>query len=530
MVIEYNQPALLSSLLREFSACGAGLDMPCGGHGSCLKCRVTAVGALSPLCEREQQMLTEEEKAGGIRFACLTTAMGDVTVTLPGAAEGQAILGDTGAPVAVAPWEEIASLKQRSLGVSVDIGTTTIAAALYDLKTGKMLASDAAPNPQSVFGADVISRITRSMAGEADALAQSVRGCLLQLCENLSALAFSQTGGNKADIAAIDILCITGNTAMLYLLCGYDLMDISAAPFEARHLFGTQVDAEALGLGDMRAKVYLTRCISAYVGGDITSAILACGLEQFDTKKNVFLVDVGTNGEMALSVGGRILCCSTAAGPAFEGAGIAMGMQAADGAIDRVWREDDDDGAVSCRVIGGGAARGICGSGIIDAVAVMLDAGIVDETGLIVEDGHDYTDSIIEYHGDTAFLLPGTDIVITARDIRAIQLGKAAVCAGIFTLLAAAEVRMEQVDALLVAGGFGTYMDMRSAARIGLIPPALAGKARAVGNAAARGAAMTMLSREVLEKAETMPQKCETVDLSVHPVFMHQYVEQMMFE
>jgi len=515
LVIEYNQPTLLSSLLREFNNCGAGLDMPCGGRGSCLKCRVTATGELSPLCEREHQMLTEEEKLGGVRFACLTTAVGDVMVTLPGAVDGQAILGDSGVVSAVAQWDG-----QDAVGVSVDIGTTTIAAALYDLKTGKMLASDAAHNPQSVFGADVISRITRSMAGDADALAQPVRSCILKLCVNLAAL----TG---VEISEIDILCITGNTAMLYLLCGYDPSDISAAPFEARHLFGTQTTALALGLGGMRAKVYLTRCISAYVGGDITSAILACGLEQFDTGKNTFLVDVGTNGEMALSVGGRIVCCSTAAGPAFEGAGIAMGMQAADGAIDRVWR--GDDGSIFCRVIGGGAARGICGSGIIDAIAVMLDAGIVDETGLIVEDDHDYTDSITEYREDTAFLLPGTDVVITSRDIRAIQLGKAAVCAGIYTLLAATELQTEQVDALLVAGGFGTYMDMRSAARIGLIPPALAGKARAVGNAAARGAAMTMLSRDVLEKAETVPQKCETVDLSVHPVFMEQYVEQMMF-
>ena len=465
--------------------------------------------------DRERELLGEEAVQAGYRYACMTTALGDVTVTLPKKDKSDRIVtaGDM-ADFALKPWGE-------GYGAAVDIGTTTVALYLYRLADGELVGTASERNPQAPFGADVISRIECSMAGDAPKLAEMIRSCLARMLKSACA-----SGGVGMD--EVSSLVLTGNTAMLYLLTGKSPLSIAKAPFEQDTYFGEFLRPEELELPlKPEARVYLPRCISAYVGADITTALMAAG---FDRRKAgdeaALLVDIGTNGEMALAAGDRLLCCSTAAGPAFEGAGIYQGMNAKEGAISKVALEGE---TITCQVIGGGPAKGICGSGIVDAVAAMVRTGILDPTGVINEEDHPFTDCITEADDQVAFRLPGTQVVITQKDIRSIQLAKSAICAGMTTLIGEAGLQPEDVKRLYIAGGFGAFIDVRSAECIGLIPPGFAAKAKAIGNAAGAGASMVLLGDEVRIGAEQLSREAETIELSSSPRFMDAYVENMLF-
>lgn len=514
-ILEYNHPVRLSTVFADH---GIPVEMPCGGKQRCLKCRVKATGYLSPLSPKEEELLTKEEKRAGIRYACMAEAVGDVCVELKTERRDDRILLQGDMPEFTRkPWG-------TGLGVAVDIGTTTVAAYLYSLHDCLLLDTDTQRNPQSVFGADVISRIEKSMAGESGGLAAAIRSCVVQL---MTAMCRRQ----ERRMDEIDCVVLTGNTAMLYLLCGQNPSSIASAPFEQDCYFGEFLPPCALQLPiSSQGRVYLPRCISAYVGGDITTALMAGGFNDHGKPADLptmLLVDIGTNGEMALFHDGRILCCSTAAGPAFEGAGIYRGVNAVNGAISKVKYEN---GAFRCQVIGGGEATGICGSGIVDAVASMLDAGIIDETGLLLEEGHPFEENMTEADGTVAFRIPGTQIEITQKDIRAVQLAKSAICAGMLTLMAEAEIQPESVLSLRIAGGFGTFIDVHSAERIGLIPQGFAVKAKAIGNAAGSGASMLLQSYELLRDSEELAKDAQTVELSSSAQFMDAYVGCMMFE
>ena len=327
---------------------------------------------------------------------------------------------------------------------------------------------------------------------------EGIAALLAELCE--------KAGLSPAEL---DGAVIAGNTAMLYLLTASAPDALSRAPFEADRLFGEETDAAALALplGE-GARVYLPRCISAFVGADITAAITSSGLCRSD--KTQLLADVGTNGEMALWHGGKLRCCSTAAGPAFEGAGLSMGMQGADGAIDHMTVED---GELCAHVIGGKDAKGVCGSGVVDALACLLDLEALDETGLL--------------DGDPTPL--SGDVSLTQKDVRMIQLAKSAVCAGMYTLVERASLTTDDVSELLVAGGFGSYLDLGSAGKIGLIPLSIVPRTRVIGNASLDGASMLLLDKALRAESEAMANAAETVDLSTDPVFMEQYTEGMFF-
>lgn len=296
---------------------------------------------------------------------------------------------------------------------------------------------------------------------------------------------------------------------MLHLLTGTSVEPFSHAPFRAPRLFGETVKASSLSLASLApdTRVYLPPCISAFVGADITCAILSTGLCGGDT---AMVADIGTNGELALYHGGRLTVCSTAAGPAFEGVGISMGMQGSDGAVDRVSVEN---GAVSAHVIGGAAPRGICGSGLVDAAACMLETGILDESG---------------YLEDDCFVV-SEPVVLTQKDVRMLQLAKSAIYGGIMTLLDSEGITPEDVRKFYVAGGFGYYLDAGNASKIGLIPGALATRARAVGNASLGGASMLLLDVSKREECRLIAENAVVRELSADPVFENYYVSGMLF-
>ncbi|MEG2596369.1 MAG: ASKHA domain-containing protein, partial [Ruthenibacterium sp.] len=413
-----------NSLLADVIGIHHALAMPCGGKGRCGKCRVMASGRLSLPTAEERAALSEQELTNGVRLACCTRVLGDAHVTLFSA--------ETLSQIRV---EGNFLMPQNPLfshyGVAVDIGTTTLAAQLYG--TDGLVCSATAANPQSAYGADVISRVGAALSGKSTALAACVQRAVAALLTELSACAGIAS-------AQIDALVITGNTAMLYLLTQQNPDCLSHAPFEADTLFGSTIDAAALHLPcAANAAVYLPRCMSAFVGADITTALLASDI--CTKPQTSLLADIGTNGEMALWHDEKLLCCSTAAGPAFEGAGLSMGVQGIAGAIDAVTFDGTLPFAV--HTIADAPPCGICGSGIVSALAAMKTANILDETG---------------YLQDDADFFALTDTVhITQRDIRMVQLAKSAVCAGTRTLLDTADVSFAQVQRLAIAGGFGSY-------------------------------------------------------------------------
>ena len=472
-------------------------EKPCGGHGKCGKCKVIARGDLSEVTYAERKHLTADELARGVRLACLTYAFGDCEIeTLTERADTQIVTDGALPQIELNPMFS-------QYGVAIDVGTTTLAARLYDTK-GTPLAETSCLNPQQEWGADVISRIEAALDGKAGELAGAIRKALDEILAELA---------KKASIEpqAIDGVVITGNTVMLSLLTEESVEPFSHAPFDAKRLFGETLTAESLELTSLKPEtsVYLPPCISAFVGADTTCAILATEL----TKKPepAMLADIGTNGEMALWSNRKLTVCSTAAGPAFEGVGISMGMRGAVGAIDKVTLQS---GKLHAHVIGETEPKGICGSGLVDAVACMLDAEILDESGFLEDEPFEIK----------------APVTLTQKDIRMLQLAKSAISAGLMTLIQNEQLAPTDISALYIAGGFGNYLNPQSAEKIGLLPQELAQNAKAVGNAALAGALMFLFSTDMKEQAEIVAKDAMVLDLSTNPIFSEQYIRRMNLE
>lgn len=485
-----------TTLSDALTCAGYAPEMPCGGLGRCGKCRVHASGALCAVSEHERAVLGTQALEEGMRLACCTVILGDAEIRPAEDHTVSQICTDaSGVTLGSDPIFHM-------LGAAVDIGTTTLAAQLYS--SAGLLATVSAPNPQREFGADVISRVGCAMNGGAKTLAERVRGAVSSLLRQACQLA-------GAAPSQIDALVVTGNTAMLHLFAGDDPSPLAAAPFAVRERYGKTLPAASLGLVCAPdAAVYLPRCIGAFVGADITTALLASGI--CSRPETALMADIGTNGEIALWHKNRLLCCSTAAGPAFEGANLSCGMQGAPGAIDHAEVKTSE---LLLHTIGDQPAAGICGSGVADVLACLLELGALDESG--------YLDT----EEDAWPLAAG--VALTQKDIRQVQLAKSAVRAGMEALLHHARLNVDEVEKLDVAGGFGSFLRLKSAAAIGLIPPVLAPRCRVLGNAALAGAAMLLHDGSLLSSSAAMADAAETVELSTDPYFMEQYVANMMF-
>ncbi len=453
---------------------------PCGGRGVCGKCAVELSGQVSAP--------NAAERRAGRRLSCQALLMGDALAVLPddGGMEQIALFSDAAAR-AVKPTA-------GRLGAAVDIGTTTLACKLYDLRDGACLSEAGRRNPQTAVAADVMGRVGHAMDGGLDTLrrqaGEAVEGMLRESCARAG-----------VSFEALDALVATGNTTMLYLLTGRDPRALSHAPFLADHLFDEET--ELFG-----RRTYLPPCMHAFVGADISCAVLAAG--QCDGDGISLLTDIGTNGEIALWKDGVLRVASTAAGPAFEGAGISCGCGSVRGAIDRVWLEGKE---VRAHTIGEASAVGVCGSGLIDAIAAFLRRGDIEETGATEEERLALRDGVA--------LMP--------KDIRAVQLAKAAIAAGMETLMRSAQTAPEEIGTLYIAGGFGSHLNVDSAATIGLIPDALAGSVRILGNAALAGAARLLLDTDAIARIRAICARATFVNLGGDPLFNELYVDHMFF-
>lgn len=494
---------ILQALQREEMAFSA----VCGGKGKCGKCKIRLLDGELPVTDSDREFFDAEALAAGLRLSCLAVPKGDCTISLDFSDETAfEVLADfAGGGSATAAESE------HAYGIAIDIGTTTIALNLLGLKSGESRQVYTCINRQRRFGADVISRIQASNDGEKDALQQSIREDLLKGIQVLT----EQSGVEKEKITQI---AIGGNTTMGHLLMGYSCEGLGVYPFTPVNISTiTGSFLEILGSDFLDSRVTLIPGISTYVGGDIVSGLLANGFAE-DTSVNL-LIDLGTNGEMAIGNKERIFVTSTAAGPAFEGGNIEYGMGSVPGAICNVTIQD---GQAEVRTIGDAAPAGICGTGVVETVAELLKEELIDETGLLDED---YEDEF-----PLAKAADGTDILFTQKDIREIQLAKSAVRAGVETLMLRYGVTCDQVGCVYLAGGFGYKIDQNKAIAIGMLPEAFAGKIKTVGNSSLGGAVCCLKEAGALEKAEQIAEMAEEIPLSGDKDFNDFYMEYMMFE
>ncbi len=579
---------------------GIAIDSTCGGHGTCHKCKVQ-LDVQTTVSRHDRRTFSEAELAAGWRLACLATATQDLAVTVPPlTTRPKAATVGVGRQVILRPavqkryveltdpslqdqrtdlvrlTDAIEDLEltvdlhvlrrlpkvlreadfkvtavivdealvdvepgdttEQRYAIAFDLGTTTVVATLLDLTTGTPVAVASRLNKQQPFGGDVITRISATMM-DPDAL-----GRLQQLAaETLDELAAEVcTEGGVAPEHVYEV-AVAGNATMTALLLGIDPEPLGVAPFVMSTSHPPVVLAAEVGLHvHPRARLALFPALGAYVGGDIVAGMLATGMDR--DKRTRLFIDVGTNCEIVLSNGDTLVSTAAPAGPAFEGGAIRCGMRAADGAIEVV-RLDPAAGEVRLSVIGDVEARGLCGSGLVDAVAELVRVGLLDATGRFVPVETAATvapglaDRFAKIGEERVFVLhrpePDTDVAETVylsqRDVRELQFAKAAISTGWTLLLEQLELEHDDVQQVLLAGSFGSYLSPASAIRIGLVPKLPVLRIVSAGNVAGEGAKMALLSLRERAGATTLLEEVEYVELSDRPEFNDRFVDLLAF-
>jgi uncharacterized 2Fe-2S/4Fe-4S cluster protein (DUF4445 family) len=577
----------------------AQIDTPCGGKGICGKCKVTVIGEVpAEITAEEKKKLSEKELESGVRLACMTKVEGDIRVILASQSAYMQILemgieykGESAPCVqkqhvslsqpsledqrddyqrlaeqleiddlpicnrelsklpellreqdfevtAVYNQQEILTVEpgdtsSSNYGVAVDIGTTTVVAYLADLGSGKKIDIASDQNKQKAYGQDVISRINHTMKNE-DGLDQLQDLIVSQINDLIHTL----VKRNKVELEHVYSVILAGNTTMIHLATGLPPRYISTVPFIPVRKKRMLLSASELGIEIAEnGRVYVLPMISGYIGADIVGAILASQIYQ-STETNL-LIDIGTNGEIVMGNKDGLVSCSTAAGPAFEGATIRHGVGGITGAINTMEMGSKD---LVYTTIGDKKPIGICGSGIVDSVSTLLFLGIIDQTGRIVsedeistETGKMLSNRLTTVDNEPAVILATSketgkeDIVLTQRDVREIQNVKASIAAGILTLIKHTGLEVEDIDHVYLAGGFGSYINRIHAVNLGLIPSALEERITVIGNAAGSGAMMALISKNRLFECDRIGEETEYVELSSLPQFQEDYVNCMFF-
>jgi uncharacterized 2Fe-2S/4Fe-4S cluster protein (DUF4445 family) len=468
-----------------------GVEFPCGGRGRCRGCRIRLLQGAATLNSAQKEILSEEEIQQGWRLACQCIPESDLEIELR--QWDSAILVDN---------TQFKFRPRDGFGVAVDVGTTTLVAQLVDLQTGNVRAVKTALNAQARYGADVMSRIHHAVleAGGLDlqrAIREQIGGLIHQL------LAGSQERGAIRDIVLV------GNTVMHHLFCGIDVEPLSHYPFESPRMGLEEFRADELGwkLNENPA-VHFLPCLGGFVGSDILAGILATGLHE--SAQVVGLIDLGTNGEIVIGNHQGMVCTSTAAGPAFEGAKISMGMRACTGAISEVRIEDRK---ISCHVLGDVAPQGLCGSGLVDAVAAGLDLNLIAGTGRLANGRKDW--------------MLRAPVVLTQNDVRELQLAKAAIAAGIKML--SHELGASDLPCIYLAGAFGNYINRASAQRIGLLDFSPE-RVKPAGNTALLGAKMALFDLGAGGISyERVRHRMRHIALNLDATFQETFVQEMSF-
>jgi uncharacterized 2Fe-2S/4Fe-4S cluster protein (DUF4445 family) len=600
---EVRVPARQATIVQAAAEAGIIIQTPCGGLQRCGKCAVRFLAGAPAPTPAERKLLSREALRQGMRLSCVSRPAADGVIEVPAAARvvrPRILVEGVGRELALVPnvrkvylelpppsledqrsdlsrlitalgglstnslslallrelpgvlrgadfratsvligdhlvGVEPGDTANRSYGLAFDVGTTTVVGYLLDLNSGGRLGVASGVNPQARHGDDVISRVqfaTTRPEGLATLQARIVE-CLNQL----TARVCQQAGISPESVYEMTAV---GNTCMMHLLLGLSVAGLAGSPFVPVVAAGQELEAAQLGLRlHPRARLRVLPNIAGFVGADTVGVILATELES--SKGLRIAVDIGTNGEVVVAQEGRLLACSTAAGPAFEGARIQQGMPAAAGAIDRIEVEGDE---LLIHTLEEAPARGLCGSGVIDAVAALLRLGLITESGRLLDPESEEAARLPEKvrsrlrrngNGSEFVLVEaaqgaeGVPVCLTARDVREVQLGKSAICAGIGYLLAEVGARPSEVEELLLAGAFGSYIRRESAVAIGLLPELPLERIRSVGNAAGSGAQLALLSVPLREKAERIAREAGYVEISDRREWYDLFAELMRF-
>ncbi len=481
-IFEVGKDYVLLDVLGEE---GYNVYSPCGGKGTCGKCLV-------------------QVKGKGTVTACRFIIQENITVILPDIREMNVLSTqhEHTASFAFSPGYP-ARLSDNPVGCAVDIGTTTLAYYFVDLKNGALIRTYTDTNPQTVYGADVISRINLCV-GNTDYI-NKLHMLLVESLRNNIDRFITDSGVEAKDITAINVV---GNTTMLHLMAGVDPSPIAFSPYKPVFTDNRTLSIRVLGLEiNPEAKMNLLPSVSGYIGSDILAGMASLG-SSYDGL--ILYIDIGTNGEVVLSSEDGIWACATAAGPAFEGANISCGSPAVEGAVCSY-------AGGEIKTIGNSEPDGICGSGLVDIIAYMLSVNLVSPDGKIEE-------PYVVYKKDRS-----KTITITQQDLRELQLAKAAVAAGINILLQRSGFDYNDVEKVIIAGGFGNYLDTASAVRIGLFPEELSDKLIQVGNAAGTGAVLSLKSEDFLKRICDLQSRIKFVELSADGEFMEEFVSNINF-
>lgn len=485
------------SLLAALQESGIFISAVCGGRGTCGKCRVKILSGYFSPTEEEKKFFSEKELEEGYRLACKLYPQKPCEIQISGEEENFVVLTNQ--------KEEAEVSENLEYGIAADIGTTTIAMQLIELSTGKIAKVYTSINKQRSYGADVISRINASNQGKGEELRKVIQKNLTEGIQRLV--------GDK--VIKIKRMVIGANTTMVHLLMGYSCETLGVYPFEPVNIKTISTTySELFGENDFEFPIYICPGISVYVGGDITAGLYA--LEFYKCEKVSVLIDLETNGEMAIGNKEKIMVTSMAAGPVFEGGNIQCGLGSVPGAICKV---EIKEGKVKTETIGNEKAKGLCGTGVVDTAYEMLQAEIIDETGYMEEE-----------FSEEGFLLDEEgNIRFCQKDIREIQLAKSAVRSGLETLVKRYGIHYSEIDRIYIAGGFGCQLDVSKAIGIGMFPKECEEKIEAVGNSCLMGTFQCLMKEDAVHIMETIVKHAQEIPLSNDKMFQELFMENMYF-
>lgn len=510
------------NLLKVLSENHIFIENPCNGKGICGKCKIRVVsGRCSEISQAECAFLREEEISRGIRLACLTEVEGDMEIELLEKERTHQVLTSGYLPA----FEK--DFLRDGYGIAVDIGTTTVALALINLTTGEELAQASAINAQKQYGLDVLTRITYEYEHPEEGIRKLQQAIVLSLNEMIQSMC-QKAGIEKEQIVEI---VVAANCTMTHMLLGIDARSIGKSPYKPVFTEARSVLAKEIGIvGGENTTLYCLPHVSSYIGADIVAGAYVCDLQS--RKNNVLFVDIGTNGEIVLSKGGKLFCCSCAAGPALEGMNISSGMRAGEGAVEDI---SISENGIQLTVIGNTAPEGLCGSGILAAIKELLRIKMIKKTGVFIKKDdlpdNDFRYPYLRMNGKKReFLLhDAPEIFVTQSDVRQVQLAKGAILSGFQALLKKAGLTIEELDEVLIAGQFGAHLPADSLIGTGILPEGVKEKLTYVGNSSKTGAYMALLSKTVRREMDQLSLNMEYMELAETENYERIFAESMLF-
>lgn len=586
---EFKQGTSILNIIQENKL---GMESPCGGKGTCGKCKIKIIdGNINDLTDEELKFLTDEELKNNIRLGCLVYSKGDLSVefiqdetknhkiltegympdfnkspmlskkvyklnkpTLENNISLEDILKKEGIKLnddydilksipsvfekdnctVVYLDEEVIGIEcedtsEKLYSIALDIGTTTVVASLIDINKQCEIGCESDINPQKEYGLDVLSRINFAKVNKdgLDLLNKSIIDCINNLIINLC----EKNNINKEDIYE---LAVAANTTMMHTLLKINPNSIGKAPYSPVFISGKSIKAIDLGIDiSSFGRVYLLPGVSSYIGADIVAGVCVCNLHK--TNKNILFIDIGTNGEIVLSKKSELSSCSCAAGPALEGMNISCGMRAGEGAIENI----KIDETIETKIIGNTEPKGLCGSGIIDAISEMARLKLIGKTGRInkkssIENDENLkhlSENIIDENKKRRFVLDAKnqEIAITQDDIRQVQLAKGAILSGFYALLNTMNIDIKDLDEVIIAGQFGKHLSVESLVGVGIIPKELKGNIRYIGNSSKTGAIMTLLSKDIRRDMEIIAKDISYCELSTKEGYERLFTDCLKF-